>query len=286
MSDPEIWRAVPSLPGNRHTFDTHIFMKAFVAGLVLRNRSSVRPSSPSDRRGFAEVIRILEQRIDELEKGGEDRRAIREFVRIANDLRASNTGGYEGFESALRGLQLTFASCPNPFYEEISFSVPKPYAESTVNSLPNVQHKLVNDVAQAFVEAASEGCVAMDNNEEPIRASNEAAGQPSGAEPSRPVLGEENRAKIPFADMKPQQQAAIVGAKPSFWEFVEKTHGKVLRNDADARGFILKYCTPFPMITLISRNELETNHKARVIWHGLLEEYRAWRRQKELGNER
>ena len=144
-----------ALSGKEQTnFDTHTFMKGFVAGLVLRNRSSVRPLSPSDRRGFAQVIRLLDQKIDELEKTGEDRKIVRDLVRIANDLRASNTGGYEGFESALRGLQLTFASCPNPFYEEIAFAVPKPYAETTVDSLPVVQRDLVNKVAEAFVEVA------------------------------------------------------------------------------------------------------------------------------------
>jgi hypothetical protein len=135
-------------------FDTLAFMKGFVARLVLRNRASVRPSSPSDRRGFAEAIRLLDQKIEDLEKRGEEPKVIRQFVRIANDLRASNSGGYEGFEAALRGLQLTFASCPNPFYEEIAFSVPRPYAEATVENLPDVQRKIVDDVADAFLKGA------------------------------------------------------------------------------------------------------------------------------------
>src|SRR5436190_14457450 len=63
-----------ALSGKEHpNFDTHAFMKGFVAGLVLRNRASVRPLSPSDRRGFAEVIRLLDQKIDEFEKAGADR---------------------------------------------------------------------------------------------------------------------------------------------------------------------------------------------------------------------
>jgi hypothetical protein len=135
-------------------FDTHAFIKAFVAGLVLRDRRSIRPYGAGDRRGFAQVIRLLDMKIDELEQDGADITIIRQLVRIANDLRASNTGGYEGFETALRGLQLTFASCPNPFYEEIAFSVPRPYAETTVDSLPPVQRDLVKEVAEAFLQEA------------------------------------------------------------------------------------------------------------------------------------
>lgn len=142
--------------GQGTVFDTQTFMKGFVAGLVLRDRFSVRPYSPDDRRGFAQVIRLLDQRIGELEKRGEDPKVLRQLVRIANDLRESNTGGYEGFETALRALQLTFASCPNPFYEEITFSVPKPYAKTTVEDLPAVQQRIVNEVAEAFIKGAGD----------------------------------------------------------------------------------------------------------------------------------
>src|SRR5690242_14556937 len=96
-------------------FDTQAFMKAFVAGLVLRNRLTIKPQNPNDRRGFGKIVRLLDKKISELDESGADNNLLRQLVRIANNLRASNTGGYEGFETALRGLQLTFASCPNPF---------------------------------------------------------------------------------------------------------------------------------------------------------------------------
>jgi hypothetical protein len=131
--------------------DLHTFTRAFVAGLVARDRLSVRPHSPRDRRGFASVVRLLDRKVEELERNRADPHVIRQLVRIANELRPSNTGGYEGFEAAFRSLQLTFASSPNPFYEEITFSVPKPYAEATVNGLPAFQRQLVNEAANAFV---------------------------------------------------------------------------------------------------------------------------------------
>jgi|HubBroStandDraft_6_1064221.scaffolds.fasta_scaffold343550_1 hypothetical protein len=136
-------------------FDTHAFIKAFVAGLVLRDRLSISPYGANDRRGFANVVRLLDKKIDELEKKGEDAKAVRQLVRIANDLRVSNSGGYEGFETALRGLQLTFANCPNPFYEEIAFAVPRPYAKTTVENLPPTHQTLIKEVAEAFLQEAS-----------------------------------------------------------------------------------------------------------------------------------
>jgi hypothetical protein len=136
------------------SFDIHDFMKGFVAGLVLKNRLSLRPQSPSDRRGFAKVVRKLDQKIDEFEHEKKNPELVDQLVQIANELRSSNTGGYEGFETALRSLQLTFASCPNPFYEEIAFSVPIPYAESTVESLPAPQRDLVKELVAEFLQEA------------------------------------------------------------------------------------------------------------------------------------
>jgi hypothetical protein len=138
------------------SIDLHTFAKSFIAGLVSRDRLAVRPHSPTDRRGFANVVRFLDNKIEQLEKAHESPRAIRQLVRVANELRPSNTGGYEGFEAALRSLQLTFASCPNPFYEEIAFSVPKPYAEATVMNLPKFQRQLVNEAADAFLQGVGE----------------------------------------------------------------------------------------------------------------------------------
>jgi hypothetical protein len=71
-----------------------------------------------------------------------------------NELRPSTTGGFEGFEAALRALQLTFSSCPNPFYEEITFPVPKRYAEATVGNLSSFDRNLINEAADAFAGAA------------------------------------------------------------------------------------------------------------------------------------
>lgn len=136
-------------------FDLHTFVRSFVAALVLRGVPAVRPHSPADRKGFENVLRALSQRLDQFEKQNADPQLVRQLVRILNELRPSNTGGYEGFETALRSLQLTFTSCPNPFYEEITFLIPKPYAKATVDGLPTLSRELVDQAADAFASALS-----------------------------------------------------------------------------------------------------------------------------------
>jgi hypothetical protein len=132
--------------------DLQRFAKAFVAELVSHDLVAVRPKSPTDRRGFASVVRLLDQMVRELQERNGDKGEIRQLIRIVNELRPSNTGGFEGFEAALRSLQLTFSSCPNPFYEEIAFNVPKTYARATVDELPEFGKKLVNAAANAFIQ--------------------------------------------------------------------------------------------------------------------------------------
>ena len=141
--------------GQTDSIDLQTFMKALAAGLVTRGMYAVHPRSPGNRRGFAEIVDILDKKIVELEQRNANQQQIRELVRITNKLRASNSGGYEGFESAFRALQLTFANCPNPFYEEIAFNVPKPYAEATIENLPEIYRGLVDEAAEAFVRRAT-----------------------------------------------------------------------------------------------------------------------------------
>jgi hypothetical protein len=132
--------------------DRQRFAKGFVAELVSRDLVAVRPKSPTDRRGFASVVRLLDKKIHELQEHDADKAQVRQLIRIVNELRPSNTGGFEGFEAALRSLQLTFSSCPNPFYEEIAFDVPKPYARATVDDLPEFGRRLVDAAADAFIQ--------------------------------------------------------------------------------------------------------------------------------------
>jgi hypothetical protein len=65
--------------------DLQHFTKGFIAGLVARDLLAVRPQDPAERKGFAEVVRFLDGKIDDLEKIGADKRWILNRKRTASN---------------------------------------------------------------------------------------------------------------------------------------------------------------------------------------------------------
>ncbi|MBR1129495.1 hypothetical protein [Bradyrhizobium iriomotense] len=137
--------------------DLHSFTKALVANLVDLKVRAVRPHDMNDRRGFAAVVRALDTKVKILRKEGAASRDILAVAQIANELRGSSTGNYEGFEAALRSLQLTFTASPNPFYDDISFPVSQVQARSFTESISKFQRELAASAAKAFVRAREQG---------------------------------------------------------------------------------------------------------------------------------
>jgi hypothetical protein len=132
--------------------DLKTFTKAFVASLVARDLLELRPGDQSTRRGFAGVVKVLDERRRALQDEGGPKDLLRGLTKVANELRPSNTGAFDGFEAALRQAQLTFTTSPNPDYDDIVFSVPKAYAEATVGALPPEQRSIINQAVDAFVD--------------------------------------------------------------------------------------------------------------------------------------
>jgi hypothetical protein len=133
--------------------DLHSFAKALVAMLVDLNVRRVRPHDMNDRRGFAGVVKALDAKVRSLKKEGVASGVILAVAKIANELRGSSTGSYEGFEAALRSLQLTFTASPNPFYDDIAFPVSQTQARSFTKSISSFQRELALVAAKAFLKA-------------------------------------------------------------------------------------------------------------------------------------
>jgi len=131
--------------------DVQSFTKALVAGLVQLNVGAVSPHDIRDRRGFEKIVRVLDRAVQRLRREGVSSKMLLSVARLANELRASDVGTYEGFEAALRSLQLTFTSSPNPFYDDIDFPVSKTQAKSYVENIPTFQKDLALSAAKAFV---------------------------------------------------------------------------------------------------------------------------------------
>lgn len=129
-----------------------LFAQAFVAQLIAQGVSAVQPHAPEDRKGFQAVVDLLNAEIDRQRQSGDlDIEIYRDLVRLRNELKASNSGAFDSFETILRDLQLSMTNSPNPFYEEIEFSVSKPYAESMLDELSASQRDLVAKAADAFL---------------------------------------------------------------------------------------------------------------------------------------
>jgi hypothetical protein len=135
------------------------FARGFVARLITSGISAIQPHAPEDRRGFQAVVDFLDNEIKRLRGAAAnvDRGAYMQLVRMRNELKASNSGAFDAFETALRDLQLSLTSSPNAFYEEIEFNVSKPYAESLVGELPPFQRDLVSGAAEAFLRERRAG---------------------------------------------------------------------------------------------------------------------------------
>ena len=131
------------------------FTKGFIAYLIGLGETAIYPKSPRDRRGFQSVVETLESEIERIRSSGtpDEQNLYRPLVRLRNELQASSTGAFDALETALRNLQLNFTNCPNPFYEEISFTVSAPFAQSILEELPKSHRDLVSRAADRFRQA-------------------------------------------------------------------------------------------------------------------------------------
>jgi hypothetical protein len=132
-------------------FDRLGFFEAFVSSLVVRDMKGVSPDQPRSRRGFGRVLAIIDDAV-RLLRETDDEDSYRKLVRLRNELKPSSSGSYDGFEAALRSLQLTISSCPNPFYTEIAFTMPRSHAVERLKRLDPLGRDLASRSAEAFLK--------------------------------------------------------------------------------------------------------------------------------------
>jgi hypothetical protein len=73
-----------------------------------------------------------------------------------------------------------------------------------------------------------------------------------------------------WCDLPPQQQAGMRCGEPAFISFLKENRPDDWREAANTADCVRLICG------VVSRSELSTNHKARVIWHQLDEQYQGW----------
>lgn len=128
------------------------FFEAFVSSLVVRDLKGVSPDEARSRRGFSKVLDIVDGAVKQMRDKGGDEDSYRQLVRLRNDLKPSSSGSFDGFEAALRSLQLEMSNCPNPFYTEIAFTMPRSHAEARLGQLDPYGRELARKSAEAFLE--------------------------------------------------------------------------------------------------------------------------------------
>lgn len=74
-----------------------------------------------------------------------------------------------------------------------------------------------------------------------------------------------------WRDLQPAAQAGIRCAEPTFRVFLCEMHGYDASSDELAAKAVRDFCG------VNSRVELAANHKARVLWHQLDEQFQAWK---------
>lgn len=78
--------------------------------------------------------------------------------------------------------------------------------------------------------------------------------------------------KANWQDVTPAAQAGIRCAEPMFQAFLREQHGYGPSSAEDDVAVFLR-----GLCGVQSRSELSSNHKARVIWHQLDQQYQAWK---------
>lgn len=120
-----------------------------------------------------------------------------------------------------------------------------------------------------------------------IRTPEALSGAPAPA-PDQAIQPRPDRAKRDWQDLPASQQAALRGNDATFQAFLREEHANDWREAAAWEGVIWNdESHAAECIRLIcgvgSRSELDTNHKARVIWHQLDSQYQAWIAKERVG---
>jgi hypothetical protein len=144
----------------KSAFEFDEFTRAFVAALVQAERSSIQPKNPVQRRAFYRVWKVIGKQVDDARNSPKKRDWLRTVVRIRNRMSPGQSGAFDQFETALRDLQLSLTESPNPSYEDISFTLSKPFANSVLNELAPKERALVRKAADVFLTSTAAANVA------------------------------------------------------------------------------------------------------------------------------
>jgi hypothetical protein len=142
------------------TFEFDEFTRGFVAALVEAELSSIQPKDPVQRLAFYKVWKFIGERAEQARSSTTKQDWLRKVVRIRNRMSPGQSGAFDQFETALRDLQLSLTESPNPSYEDIAFTVSKPFANSVLSEMSQDERELVRQAAEVFLKSTNAANVA------------------------------------------------------------------------------------------------------------------------------
>ena len=100
----------------------------------------------------------------------------------------------------------------------------------------------------------------------------EAPAKPRQTSPPSSPPGGVKRGKIDWRDMQPAAQAALRCDQPAFWAFLREEHNYSHVIDADSAATAIRH-----ICVVKSRSEFSTDHRKRVLWKQLDDQFSAWK---------
>jgi hypothetical protein len=90
-------------------------------------------------------------------------------------------------------------------------------------------------------------------------------------QPTQPQAGAK-REKMDWRDMQPAAQAALRCDQPAFQAFLREEHGYISVTDTDSAANAVRH-----LCVVKSRSEFSTDHRKRVLWKQLDDQFSAWK---------
>lgn len=145
-------RMVDTVEPQRSAMAPGVFLKGFIAQLVLEGLRSISSRDPEVHRGLKRVVELLDGRVREILDDSDDVRLAGPWIATGNLLRLSPTGGVENWERALRSVQMTYTRIGGNDSDSVAFEIDAVRAKDELAHLPPADRAFVKQAATAFIE--------------------------------------------------------------------------------------------------------------------------------------
>lgn len=95
---------------------------------------------------------------------------------------------------------------------------------------------------------------------------------------ARPTPPTDGAKRMDWRDLQPAAQASLRCKQPEFWAFLREQHNYAVASNEDGAITALRH-----LCVVKSRSEFSTDHRKRVLWKQLDDEFSAWLAKERIG---